>query len=108
MIHRTLARDDNSKQIARPAHLAARVLTCWLLAAHRALGDFLLRFSCRRGTGHRGGVQPEFLAQLRVELGGDVLVVLQELAGVLATLADALALVAEPRARLLDHLVRHR
>ena len=36
-----------------------------------------------------------------------VRIVLQELAGVLAALADALALVAEPGAALLDQVLRH-
>src|SRR5215510_5769916 len=43
------------------------------------------------------------LANRRFDLGGDVRVALEEAFGVLAALADALGIVGEPGARLLDH-----
>jgi hypothetical protein len=49
----------------------------------------------------------QLLAQLGVHLGEDVLVLLEEGAGVLAALADALAGVAVPCAGLLDDVVGH-
>src|ERR1035437_9162831 len=48
--------------------------------------------------------QAERLAYVGLDLRGDVLVFLQELLGVLPALADAFALVAEPRTRLLHQV----
>src|SRR6185436_19900529 len=56
----------------------------------------------RRGCTHDVGLQPVLLANLGLDLGGDVLVLLQEVARVLASLSDALALVRVPGARLLE------
>src|SRR6185437_165534 len=88
-----------------------------------------LPFSSCRHRGHAGGLpsavtgalsgplrlsggrrrdQAQCFAHLGFDLRRDVLVVLEELAGVLAALANAFALVAEPRARLLDNVVVHR
>src|ERR1700733_5432770 len=49
------------------------------------------------------GDQAGILANRALDLAGDVGIVLQELLGVLAPLPEALAFMAEPRARLLDH-----
>src|SRR5271163_3666490 len=58
------------------------------------------------GSWLRGALsQSQRLAYLGVEFGHDVLVVFQELAGILAALADALAFVAVPRAGLFDDVV---
>src|SRR5271170_3941199 len=53
-----------------------------------------------------GPRQAERLAQLAIELGAHVGVVLQELPGVLAPLADPLTLVAVPGTTLLDQVLR--
>src|SRR5438270_1044074 len=55
----------------------------------------------------RGG-QSERLAHLGINLRQCVLVIFEELARIFAPLADAFALVAEPRSRLLDKIVIHR
>src|SRR5579864_6591662 len=66
----------------------------------------MIRFAVgrRRGRFHGGFRlnQPELLAQLRIDRLANVLIVFEELAGVLAALPDALAFVAEPGAGLLD------
>src|SRR5262245_22150758 len=49
------------------------------------------------------GDEAGILADRRFDLGGDVRVALEEAFGVLAALADALGVIGEPRARLLDH-----
>ena len=59
-------------------------------AACRAVGRSGRRRRCRTMT------QSQRLAHLGVELGHDVLVVFEELAGILAALTDAFAFVAEP------------
>src|SRR5689334_1082273 len=66
------------------------------------------------GSGHRirlrfpAGMNTQRLTDFRLDLGGDVLVLLEELLGVLAALPDALGLVAEPGARLFHDVVVHR
>src|ERR1700739_1869800 len=60
-----------------------------------------------RSWGGRGGWsgsdnQSQSFADFDFDLGHDVFVVFEELAGILAALADALALVAEPGTRLFD------
>src|SRR5215468_10556314 len=66
--------------------LFRRVLVLALLAGEDSLGD-------------EAGVLPD----RGLDLGGDVGVGLEEAFGVLAALADALAVVGEPGARLFDH-----
>src|SRR5579864_4548303 len=56
--------------------------------------------------GHRADI--ELLAQLAVDFAEGVPVLLQEAARILAPLADALATVAVPRARLFHQVVGHR
>src|SRR6478609_4027989 len=73
------------RTLPRPLRSTSR-LSCWLWS--------------RRGQSHR-------LPDLSFKAGRDVLVVLQELAGVLASLADALAFIAEPRARLFENVLIH-
>src|ERR1039458_6440556 len=51
--------------------------------------------------------QSQRLAYFSVQLRHDVFVVFQELAGILASLANAFALVAEPRSGLLEDVVVH-
>ena len=51
--------------------------------------------------------KPSDLRTSVFELLANIVVVLEELLGVLASLADALALVAEPRAALFDHVLSH-
>src|SRR5664280_1126045 len=66
----------------------------------RSTGGGLCIRRCRlRLVLHRD--QAERLAHVGLDLHGDVLVFLQKLLGVLAALADAFALIAEPRTRLL-------
>src|SRR2546428_7193949 len=63
------------------------------------------------GRNARGLVRPhdaEFLVQLAFDVGEDPGMELEEVARVLAALADALAAVAEPGAALLDDVVLHR
>src|SRR6202035_2571794 len=55
----------------------------------------------RRGH-HRVGDEPGIAADLVLDLVADIVVLLQIELGVLAALADALALVGEPRAGFLD------
>src|SRR5712692_5568011 len=55
----------------------------------------------------RCGNQAERLAHLGFELGIDFLVVFEELARILAALANALALVAEPSAGFLEQVEIH-
>src|SRR6202521_1854862 len=71
---------------------------------------------CRRGLGSRsrrwhsrllGPNQAQLFTQLRVDLLGHIRVFAQELLGVIATLPDALALVAVPGAALLDQVMLH-
>src|SRR5580700_6731638 len=52
--------------------------------------------------------QSQSFAHFGVELGHGVFVVFEELAGVFASLADALAFVAEPRAGLFEKIIVHR
>src|SRR5215469_6756901 len=73
----------------------------------RALVRTLVR-SLRRSLGlgrWRRRSQAECLTNFGFELDGKVLVILQELAGVLAPLPNAFALVAEPCPGLLDNIV---
>ena len=58
-------------------------------------------------TGATSLIRPSALRSSVSTLAADVGIVLQELAGVLAALADALALVAVPGAALLDDVLRH-
>src|SRR2546430_6143056 len=63
------------------------------------------------GRNARGLVRPhdaELLVQLALDVGEDPGMELEEVARVLAALADALAPVAEPGAALLDDVVLHR
>src|SRR3974390_123459 len=73
----------------------------WPLGRRRrsrfGIGHRLLRL-----FGHRR--QPQRLADFGLQLLADVRVVLEELLGVFAALADAVALVAEPRTRLLHQV----
>src|SRR5215471_18309967 len=55
----------------------------------------------------RGLPRQDLRANLLLDVGGDVLVVDQELARVLLALPDPVALVAEPGARLLDDVLLH-
>src|SRR5580658_9225726 len=57
--------------------------------------------------GCRSCNQSQRLPHFRVELGHGVFVVFKELAGVFAALADALALIAEPRPGFLEKVVVH-
>src|SRR5690242_10457925 len=52
--------------------------------------------------------QAQRLPHLGIEFRQDILVVLQELTGILASLANAFTLVAEPGAGLLENVVVHR
>src|SRR5260370_13143872 len=52
--------------------------------------------------------QSQSFTHFRVQLRHSVFVVFEELAGVFAALADALAFVAEPRAGFLENVVVHR
>src|SRR5260370_31447988 len=52
--------------------------------------------------------QSQRLAHFGVELRHGVFVVFEELAGVLTALANALALIAEPRPRFFENVVVHR
>src|SRR5208283_1035766 len=101
---KTRARGRRSPGNDQEGPRAAEVPSCWqknsrLLPPGRRLGR-----GVGRGfrVGHRGlslvgdGDQPQRLAHFGLDLGRDVLVVLQELLGILPALADALALVAEP------------
>src|ERR1039458_6858597 len=74
----------------------------------RLSGNRRRRF--HRNRARRSGLaldQPQGLAQLSIDVRPDVRIILQELARVLASLADALALIAEPRAALLHDILRH-
>src|SRR5215217_2542433 len=51
--------------------------------------------------------QTGVLADLALDLGRNLGIVLQEALGVLATLAEALAVIREPSARLFDHVGLH-
>src|SRR5882757_1769892 len=62
----------------------------------------------RRDIGRYHASNPQLLPQLRIHSGKHVLVFFQEGADVLATLADALALVAVPGAALVHDVVQHR
>src|ERR1039458_7558987 len=75
-----------------PAH-------CFLGLGGSACGDF-------RHVGF-AGADAQILAHLGVHLGEQILVLLEEAACILAALADALAGVAVPGARLLHNIVRH-
>src|SRR5512135_3777151 len=54
------------------------------------------RSRCTRGRLRGGGRQAQVLAYFRIQLGIGVAIVFQELAGILATLADAFVFIAEP------------
>src|SRR3974390_282213 len=77
----------------------------WPLGRRRrsrfGIGHRLLRL-----FGHRR--QPQRLADFGLQLLADIRVVLEELLGVFAALANAVALVAEPRTRLLHQVHVHR
>src|SRR3974390_1902765 len=77
----------------------------WPLGGRRwsrlRIGHCLLRF-----FGYRR--QPQRLAHFGLQLLADICIVLEELLGVFAALADAVALVAEPRTRLLHQVHVHR
>src|SRR5215471_8469426 len=51
--------------------------------------------------------QAQMLANVGLDLLANIGIVLEKLLGVFSSLADALALVAEPRTALLDHILRH-
>jgi hypothetical protein len=59
-----------------------------------------------RFNGFGGGADAQLLPDLRVELGEDVRVILEEATDVFAALADALAIVAVPGAGFLDDVVQ--
>ena len=52
-------------------------------------------------------MQADGFAHFSFELGGDVFVLFQELLGILAALADALATIAEPGAGFLNDVVQN-
>ena len=56
-----------------------------------------------RAGQHAVGDDARVLTQLLLDRGGDLGILFQELAGILAALADALAVEGEPGAGLLDH-----
>src|ERR1700756_1043223 len=89
--------------LSRPRHLD------WLEWSARHRGDAACRPIRRSGGGSRRMCWPlrqsQRLPHLGVQLGHDVLVIFQELAGILAPLANAFALIAEPRPRLLKNIV---
>src|SRR5436190_13732797 len=66
----------------------------------------LYGFASRAGRDREPSDQ-QLVAQLLVDLVRHVRMLLEEHAGVVLALADALALVAVPGARLLDHVVQH-
>src|SRR5438270_10450524 len=72
------------------------------LRLNRTIGRY------RRNIGRRHAGDTQLLPQLRVHTGKDVFVLFQEGADVLATLADAFALVAVPCATLVHDVVQHR
>src|ERR1700733_2096039 len=76
-----------------------------LLGCDRAVGWDL--WNRRRFDGFGGGADAQLLPNLRVELGEDVGVVLEEGADVFAALADAVAVIAVPGAGFLDNVVQH-
>src|ERR1017187_7954522 len=97
------SRKENAAEGPREEGPAAR---CLLAPG----GWFGSRMRCGFCIGRRGlrlvlhRDQAERLAYVGLDLRGDVLVFLQELLGVLPALADAFALVAEPRTRLLHQV----
>src|SRR5581483_3657142 len=92
---RKMARESTSRGGAYPA-----AGTCCRRLWRRLRGS-RLRLSLGRHQAHG-------LAHLGLDPGGDVLVLLQELARVLTTLSDAFAFVAEPGAGLFHDVVIHR
>src|SRR4051812_25901235 len=93
---RALARDDNSEFIFFSTDIVIRQVL--VLSPRRLCRLFLLhRFGGGR-CGYGSGRQPDLFADLKLDLGGDVFIVFQELLGILASLTDAFAFEAEPGA----------
>src|SRR5215472_19172513 len=90
----------NEKAFASPKLLLSRRLSV-------GCGGCLLLFRSGRGRLGGQGLQAKLPAQLGFEFGSDVFIVFEELLGVFASLANALALVAEPGAGFLHHVPVH-
>src|ERR1700735_4326328 len=76
--------------------------------ASASCGRSGLRQSRSRLCWRRNRNQSKRLAHFHIELGHGVFVVFEELAGIFAALANALALITEPRARLFEEVAVHR
>src|SRR5207342_2385624 len=74
-------------------------------ARSRSVGFALSRSCLRRKGGGRRRRDAHLLADLRLDLRGELGMLLQVFAGVVLALADAVLLVREPGAGLLDHAV---